>query len=67
MHESLCNLTELTALSLYQCDVEAIDPCISNLRNLRKLDLSYNKLAEVRPTAVSCLAALHSQKSTAIG
>ena len=51
MHESICNMTELTALTLQNCGIEAISPCISNLRKLRFLDLGRNCLAEVRSDA----------------
>ena len=46
LHESLCNLTGLTSLSLQYGQIETISPCVSRLRELRDLDLSRNSFAE---------------------
>ena len=47
VHESLCNMTELTGLRLQGCEIETVSPSISNLQKLKVLDLSHNHLAEV--------------------
>ena len=46
VHDSLCNLTGLTALSLRHCHLTAVSPSISQLKNLISLDLSHNKLPQ---------------------
>lgn len=67
VHESLCSLTGLTELDMQFCGIRAVSPCVSILKNLRSLQLSNNKFAEVRLSSTLMSLTCTARRSVADG